>query len=168
MVFLFHAFHLKVMMFLIPLLLYIIPLVIKRRVPLRLSFNGITPALIVSIVVLFPAITVLSLAGKDFHMIGLFNLVPYQLLGVALPEEIYFRGFLQEEMGNNARAIVLVSLLFSIMHLPQLIFYGQILSILTFFPSLIMGYLYLRTGNVLASTIFHFFANMVFYGFYRT
>ncbi|MFN3396805.1 MAG: type II CAAX prenyl endopeptidase Rce1 family protein, partial [Thermodesulfovibrionales bacterium] len=123
---------------------------------------------IASVLVLSPAITVLYLAGKDFHVGNLLRSAPYQLLGVALPEEIYFRGFLQEGMGNNLRAVLIVSILFSIVHLPQLIFYGEFMAPLTFFPSLIMGYLYKRTGNILTPTIFHFLANMVFYGFYRT
>lgn len=168
MVFLYHAFHLKVMIFLIPLSLYILPLAIKGRVSFRFSFNNIAIGFIASVLVLSPAITVVYLAGRDFHLVDLMRSVPYQLFGVALPEEVYFRGYLQEELGNNIRAVVLVSLLFSIMHLPQLIFYGEFLAPLTFFPSLIMGYLYKRTGNILTPAIFHFLANMVFYGFYRT
>jgi len=52
------------------------------------------------------------------------------------------------------------------MHVPQLIFYGDIYSVMTFFPSLVMGFLYMRTSNVLPSIIFHFFANIVYLGFY--
>jgi hypothetical protein len=89
--------------------------------------------------------------------------VLYQFFGVALPEEFYFRGFLQDELGNNLRAVIFVSILFSFMHLPRLIFYSDLLSMMTFFPSLIMGYLYLKTGNILASTVFHFLANTAFY-----
>jgi len=92
--------------------------------------------------------------------------VVFQLLGVAVPEEVYFRGFLQQRLGNTLREVLLVSLLFSFMHLPQFIFYGDKYSLLTFFPSLVMGLLYWRTSNVLPSTIFHFLSNIVFLGVY--
>ncbi|HXX57532.1 MAG TPA: CPBP family intramembrane glutamic endopeptidase [Thermodesulfovibrionales bacterium] len=90
----------------------------------------------------------------------------FQLLCVSFPEEVYFRGFLQERLGNTVTAVITVSLLFALMHLPSLIFHGDILSVLTFFPSLVMGLLYMRTSNVIASTIFHFAANTVFLSFF--
>ncbi|MFN3478765.1 MAG: type II CAAX prenyl endopeptidase Rce1 family protein [Thermodesulfovibrionales bacterium] len=150
-----------------PLLFYVIPLWAGKGLKLYINLKDGAAGLAVSALILSPLLLLLLLRGGGIHLPDS-KLVIYQLLGVALPEELYFRGFLQEGMGNNLRAVVIVSLLFSIMHLPQLIFYGQFLAPLTFFPSLIMGYLYMRTGNVLASTIFHFFANMVFYGSYRT
>jgi membrane protease YdiL (CAAX protease family) len=89
----------------------------------------------------------------------------YQLIGVAFAEEVYFRGFLQESLGNTTRSIVIVSSLFACMHVPQLIIYHDVSALLTFFPSLVMGYLYLRTRNIAASTLFHFLANTVYMGF---
>lgn len=163
MVFFYHAFPLRVMTILIPLSLYIFPLTMKGSISLRFSIKDLSLGLIASVLILLPAMTLPYLMGKGLHVPGSVNLLVYQLIGVALPEEVYFRGFLQEEMGNNLKALLIVSLLFSIMHLPQLIFYGEILALLTFFPSLIMGYLYKRTGNVLASTVFHFFANMAYF-----
>lgn len=152
----------------VPLLFYVIPLCSGRRLNLRLNLRDISIGLIASFLILFPAMLLLFLRGGGIHMPGSVKLLAYQFLGVALPEEVYFRGFLQEGIGNNMRSVLIVSLLFSVMHLPRLIFYGEFISALTFFPSLIMGYLYLRTGNILTSTIFHFVANMVFYGYYRT
>jgi membrane protease YdiL (CAAX protease family) len=92
--------------------------------------------------------------------------VIFQLLGVSVPEEVYFRGFLQDGLGNTLKSVLVVSLLFSFMHLPQFIFYGDRYSLLTFFPSLVMGLLYWRTSNVLPSAIFHFSSNIVFLGVY--
>jgi membrane protease YdiL (CAAX protease family) len=89
----------------------------------------------------------------------------YQLIGIAFAEEVYFRGFLQESLGSTTRSVVLVSSLFAFMHVPQLIIYHDINAILTFFPSLVMGYLYMRTRNIAASTLFHFLANIVYLGF---
>gem|GEM_PF-2791239 len=185
MVFLYHALSLKILSFLIPLSMYLFPLVFRvagqqsgrnsatvrqkivrqcdraaeRQFFIRNKFflnltiarsHGRTVALFL---LLCCCIFVYPSAGR----------VLYQFFGVALPEEFYFRGFLQDELGNNLRAVIFVSILFSFMHLPRLIFYSDLLSIMTFFPSLIMGYLYLKTGNILASTVFHFLANTAFY-----
>ena len=92
--------------------------------------------------------------------------VIFQLLGVSLPEEVYFRGFLQHKLGNTLKGVLVVSLLFSLVHLPQFILYGDRHSLLTFFPSLVMGFLYWRTSNVLPSVIFHFASNIMFLGVY--
>lgn len=162
MVFFYHAFPLKVMTILIPLSLYILPLAMRGSISIRFSFRDLSLGLIASFLILLPLMTVTSLMGKGLHWPESVRLLVYQFLGVALPEEVFFRGFLQEEMGNNARAVLIVSILFSIIHLPQLIFYGELLSPLTLFPSLVMGYLYLKTRNVLTPTVFHFLANMAY------
>lgn len=164
MVFLYHAKNQR-LNYLIPLMLYLVPLITMRELHLRLNLRDVWIGIIAS-GVLLPAAIILNLAGKGFHIPEPLSFLVYQLFGVALPEEIYFRGFIQEAMGNNIRAIVVVSILFSVMHIPQLIFYGEILSLLTFFPSLIMGFLYYRTGNILTPTVFHFMSNMFYYGFY--
>jgi len=185
MVFLYHALSLKILSFLIPLSMYLFPLVFRvagqqsgrnsatvrqkivrqcdraaeRQFFIRNKFfHNLTIALshgrtVALFLLLCCSIFVYPSAGR----------VLYQFFGVALPEEFYFRGFLQDELGNNLRAVIFVSILFSFMHLPRLIFYSDLLSIMTFFPSLIMGYLYLKTGNILASTVFHFLANTAFY-----
>ncbi|MEM7009787.1 MAG: CPBP family intramembrane glutamic endopeptidase [Thermodesulfobacteriota bacterium] len=90
-----------------------------------------------------------------------------QLLMVALPEEVFFRGYLQTKLGNNIKGIIIVSALFAVGHFITLCIAGghniAICSqaILTFFPSLVMGYLYIKTKSLWASIIFHFFANIV-------
>lgn len=86
----------------------------------------------------------------------------YLAFAIAIPEEIFFRGFIQERLGNNWKAIIITSLLFSFAHIPNLIFQGDYLSPLTFFPSLIMGWLYMKRSNLLPSIIFHFFANLFY------
>jgi len=93
-----------------------------------------------------------------------FTTVAFQLLAVSLPEEAFFRGYLQETVGNNLKGVVAVSILFSIAHLPGFIINGDANSVLTFFPSLVMGYLYMRTSNILPCIIFHLFANLIFTG----
>ena len=121
--------------------------------------------IIVSIIILTPFYVVLSFTGKTFGLLSI-NTIVFQLLGISFPEEVFFRGFLQEKFGNTIKGLLIVSILFSLMHIPQFIFYGDIYSLLTFFPSLIMGFLYMKTSNVFPSTIFHFLSNVIFLGFY--
>lgn len=115
----------------------------------------------VTVGLLGPFLFFLLMTGKTISLIPLRTFL-FQLFIVALPEEIYFRGFLQERFGNNIQSVILVSILFSIMHLPQFIMYNDIYAILTVFPSLVMGMLYMWTANIIAPTIFHVTANMVF------
>lgn len=77
-------------------------------------------------------------------------------------EEIFFRGYLQtifEDKFSPHKAIFIVSLMFCI---PHIILFPSIVSALTFFPSLIFGYLFYTTRSIYAPTLFHFFSN-VFY-----
>ncbi len=78
-------------------------------------------------------------------------------LGVATAEEVFFRGFLMSVLGN-----VKTSLLFSLAHL---IHFPTINSLLIFFPSLIFGYAYLRSGSILAPILLHFTANVFYASF---
>jgi membrane protease YdiL (CAAX protease family) len=127
--------------------------------------KDIVLGMMVSFIILIPFYVVLSFTGKTFSLLPL-NAIVFQLLGISFPEEVFFRGFLQEKLGNTIKGLLIVSILFSLMHIPQFIFYGNIYSLLTFFPSLIMGFLYMKTSNVFPSTIFHFLSNVMFLGFY--
>lgn len=109
----------------------------------------------------------LSDRGFDFHSLSL-NIIAAHLIVIAFPEEAFFRGYLQQEMGNNLKSIIAVSILFAIAHVLT-IFIGRsslglhsVSALLTFFPSLIMGYIYYKTGSVWGSTIFHFLSNIAY------
>jgi len=161
MVFVYHAFSLSFLEVLIPLFLVTVPFLFRVKVGLMLKGRDILTGVIVTAAVLLPFCFSVLLVGKKFIMPS-GGTVLSQLAGVALPEEVYFRGFLQERMGNTPKAVVAVSALFAFTHLPQLIFYSDLSSVLTFFPSLVMGFLYMKTTNVIPSIIFHFGANIVF------
>ncbi len=110
--------------------------------------------------------TVLSIKlsySHGFHRIS-FSLLIFQFLGAALPEEIFFRGFLQTEIekitGGTWKSILLTSLLFSCAHLFRGV---NPLTIGVFLPSLIFGYLRARTGSVLAPILFHATSNILFF-----
>lgn len=137
---------------------------LQGRINLRFSVRDAGIGLLASLVLLVPFWHFMAHSGEGFVMLPA-SAVLYQLVGISLPEEVYFRGFLQEQTGNTIKGVLWVSLLFCFMHLPRLIFHGDPNALLTFFPSLAMGFLYLRTSNILPSVIFHFFSNVLFLGF---
>jgi len=138
----------------------------------RSDSSGIVLGLVVSVVLLaiYTAVIFFYSLYSGQHMV--INSLPpafilTQLLMVALPEEVFFRGYLQNKLGNDIKGVIIVSLLFALGHFITLCLAGghniAICSqaVLTFFPSLVMGYLYLKTKTLWASIIFHFFANIV-------
>jgi len=142
----------------LPLLMFILPIVFGYRVKIRFSIKDTAMGLIVSAIIIVPYYLFF---GGSLSTISIY-FVAFQLLGVAFPEEFFFRGFLQDSIGRNLKAILLVSLLFSLAHLPKAIFLGEWMSLLSFFPSLVMGWLYMKTNNILPGTIFHLLANLVY------
>ncbi|SPQ00654.1 putative Abortive infection protein [Candidatus Sulfobium mesophilum] len=155
-----HALHLPFSDYLIPLYLVAVPLVLEGKININFSLRQILMSLIVSLMVLAPFFAVF-LHGKKFAAMGAGTAI-FQLLCVSFPEEVFFRGFLQEAFGNNISSVVMVSLLFAGAHLPGLFFYGDVYAPLTFIPSLVMGILYMRTSNVIPPTIFHFLSNVLY------
>ena len=153
------------------LILFSTPFLLSDRMSgLKWDPSGLLIGLVVSALVL-PTYVVLAflLTGITIHtdkMTAVF--IVLQLFYVALPEEVFFRGYLQEKLGNNLKGVVIVSLLFALGHFFTLCvasgFAGGYCtqSILTFFPSLIMGYLYARTGTLWGSIIYHFLSNVVY------
>jgi uncharacterized protein len=93
-----------------------------------------------------------------------------QLVVVALPEELFFRGMLltllerrfparRELAGVHVGwALVLTSLAFAVVHLPR---EGDPRALATFFPGLVFGWLRLRTKSLLAPTIAHAGSNIL-------
>jgi membrane protease YdiL (CAAX protease family) len=147
----------------IPFYLLSAPLLLGGRVHFRFSTRDLIAGLAVSVAVLVPFY--IFFHGRVMTIRPTAGWLLYEFLGVAFAEEVFFRGFLQEAIGNNYGGVVAVSLLFSLAHLPVALFTGNVSVLLTFFPSLIMGLLYMKTANVLPPTLFHFFANVLLAGF---
>lgn len=92
-----------------------------------------------------------------------------QLLVVALPEELFYRGFLQTAWGRAPGRTVRVlgaelgpgfvatQALFALGHLVVL----QPWRLGTFFPGLLFGWLRARTGNLAAPVLFHALSNLL-------
>ena len=142
----------------LPLLMLIFPIAVGYRVRMNFSIKDISTGLIVSAAILLPYY---FLFGGHGQTITVYSIL-FQILSVAFPEEFFFRGYLQASMGRTFKAVFFVSLLFSLAHLPRAIALNDWISLLSFFPSLVMGWLYTKTNNILPGTIFHFFANLVY------
>lgn len=92
-----------------------------------------------------------------------------QLTVIALPEEFFFRGFLQDGLDKLAKrrweilgtsvswALPVTALLFALSH--SLIHF-QAWHILIFFPGLVFGFLRQKTGTILAPVLFHAACNV--------
>jgi len=154
------------------LLMLAVPLALKPDThDLRWDPKGILVGVLVSAVILLIYVAVLygygRYSGKSLIFNGLsLPFILVQLMLVALPEEVFFRGFLQQKLGNTVKGVIAVSFLFALAHFVTLCLTGDGFSVcgqavLTFFPSLVMGYLYMKTGTLWASIVFHFLANIV-------
>jgi len=75
-------------------------------------------------------------------------------LGIAFAEEVFFRGYLMGQLGN-----LRTSILFSALHLLR---YPSLNSLLVFFPSLLFGEVYRRSGSILAPILIHFSSNLLY------
>ena len=145
----------------------------KNRDFLKFDIIGFKKGVAWSLVILAVFIVVVYLGTTLIGRRLEFSLIPPSLIFihlflVAFPEELFFRGYLQTEFGNNYFSIVLASLLFAIAHFITICVFGSFnalscsQSLLTFFPSLIMGYLYIKTSTLWSSVFFHFLANVVY------
>jgi membrane protease YdiL (CAAX protease family) len=151
----------------LPVLMVMFPIIAGYRVKLRFAVKDIVLGITVSAIILLPYYIVFSpslhpLEGGVWERGNLLYYVLFQLLSVAFPEEFFFRGFLQDSTGRNLKSVLAISLLFAAAHLPRAVFLGEWISLLSFFPSLVMGWLYMKTNNIIPGTIFHLLANLVY------
>ena len=82
-----------------------------------------------------------------------------QFMFVAIPEEFFFRAYLMRVLGMNNKANVVVSVLFSLLHVFTR---GWFIGLAVFVPSLLFGVIYQKYRDVLMVTLIHFLANIFF------
>jgi membrane protease YdiL (CAAX protease family) len=83
----------------------------------------------------------------------------HNLLLVALPEEVFFRGYLYDAFEEAGREpVVPVALLFAIGHF---VISPSPFRLLTFFPALLLGWGRKKSGNVYVPTAVHFLYNLL-------
>ncbi len=93
----------------------------------------------------------------------------YQFMYVAVAEEVFFRGYVQNNIlrltnpGKDGQyrlgkwlSIVLSAACFAVAHI---IVWGQIILVFTFLPGMICGWLFIRNRSLLAPILFHGLAN---------
>ncbi len=82
----------------------------------------------------------------------------HHLLLVALPEEVFFRGYLYDAFEEAGwEPVVPVALLFAIGHF---VIAPSLFRLLTFFPALLLGWGRKRSGNVYVPAAAHFLYNL--------
>jgi hypothetical protein len=113
---------------------------------------------------------VLTLFEKPTHLSLSGEFALGQLVVVALPEELFFRGLLLGLLekrfppkrrilgGGVGLALVLSALAFALVHLPK---DGDPRALATFFPGLLFGWMRSATGSILASTLTHAGSNIL-------
>lgn len=135
-----------------------------------LGFEYLTPLTLVAPLFIFDFKEVGFVNMKKGTGIGVIFLIPLIFIhpsyidlhlianhaGVALAEEIFFRGFLMRKYSN-----LVVSIMFVI---PHVILYPSLGAVLTFFPSLFFGFLYVKFNSLLPSVFAHFSANIFYLG----
>lgn len=107
---------------------------------------------------------------------GFWNMLAFQVVLVALPEEFYFRGYFQSAMNILFEkkwkflgvylgwGWIVTALVFAFAHS---IVYFKWWHFSIFFPALAFGYLRERTGTITASVLFHAACNIFMYWFVR-
>ena len=90
------------------ILFFSAPYLMKSKVTgLKWNLRGVLLGFAVSIVILSFYVIIVN---KPLELSKIsYTLLILQLFLVALPEEVFFRGYLQEKIGNNLRGILIVS-----------------------------------------------------------
>lgn len=111
-----------------------------------------------------------GLAGARLRLPTSIELVAGEFLVVALPEEYFFRGYLQTRLEAvwpsrrtflGARVgypLLVASALFGLGHL---LVDGDALRLAVFFPGLVFGWMRQASGSILAGVLFHASSNLV-------
>ena len=96
----------------------------------------------------------------------------YQFMYVALAEEVFFRGYVQRNILRLARPLtggctvskdwVSIAISAGVFAVAHVIIQGQIVWLMTFWPGLVLGWLFIRTRALLAPILFHGLANVCY------
>ncbi len=129
----------------------------------------IFPVLLLGLLMLRSFGLTLPLQTSTSHGKGWIYWLIYQFMYVAVAEEVFFRGYVQGNISRlistlkferyrikNIACIVLSATCFAAAHV---IVQGQMVAAVTFLPGLILGWLFIRTGSLLAPILFHGLAN---------
>ncbi len=108
------------------------------------------------------AVIISTLLFLHTEVLDLFTIM---VLVAALPEEWFFRAYLQKRLGNNIAAVFIVSLLFSWMHYLT---HDSVVVWLVFIPSVFFGWIYKKTDDLILVVLLHALSNLVYYIYFET
>lgn len=116
-------------------------------------------------------------AGDLASITGWLSLVAGEVLAVALPEEVFYRGYLQSRLGEvlPARVKLLGVPVGWALPIASVVFVAGHLAVRPaawqlgiFFPGLLFGWLRLRSGSLLAPVLYHALCNLGMYVLQRS
>jgi membrane protease YdiL (CAAX protease family) len=103
---------------------------------------------------------------------GWFCWLFYQFMYISVAEEVFFRGYIQDNIlrftgaktQERQRLLQWISIVISAgcFTAAHIIVQGKIISILIFLPGLVLGWLFVRTRSLLAPILFHGLANTIY------
>lgn len=109
-----------------------------------------------------------NVAGSSAQLADLAQLLLAQLLVVALPEEAFFRGYVQTRLAHAAHAtdprlrtpgvLVAQAALFALVHLASVV---HVTRLAVFFPGLLFGLIRAKRGGIGAALVFHALCNLL-------
>ena len=96
----------------------------------------------------------------------------YQLLYVAVAEEVFFRAYLHNNLlelltstssdSHSEKKWISIFLAAAAFAIAHIVISGQIIAALTFVPGIVLGWLFIRTKSLLAPILFHGLANICY------
>lgn len=84
----------------------------------------------------------------------------FMVLVAAIPEEWFFRAYLQKRLGNSVAVVLIVSMMFSFIHF---IAHDLNIALYVFIPSIFFGWIYKVTGDLVLVIMLHMLSNLVYY-----
>ncbi len=166
----------------------LVPTAIKRRDFAKIGFNNkqITHSLVLlgwACIATFPAmfcgLWLMRYWGLELPLRavmppaqGWFCWLFYQFMYIAVAEEVFFRGYVQNNIlrltsvivQKRRRLLQWISIIISAVCFAaaHVVIQGEIISVLTFLPGLVLGWLFVRTRSLLAPILIHGLANVFF------
>jgi membrane protease YdiL (CAAX protease family) len=102
---------------------------------------------------------------------GIWQVLAFQFLAIAVPEELFFRGYFQGRLdqvferrwrlwgASIGPGLFIAAAAFAVCHL---VIEASLMRLAVFFPAMLMGWMRERTGSILAPVIFHALSNVSF------
>jgi membrane protease YdiL (CAAX protease family) len=145
----------------------LVPIALRAKEWKEVAIKGIWPA-VLGIAILAGLAILVGAVHPSFQLpSAAWIRFPANLLLTAIPEEAFYRGFVQRELGKVVPkwvALIAASLIFTLAHL----YWAPNLSILAFvfLAGLLYGYVYNLTGKLESAILCHFLLNAIHMTFF--